>query len=472
MSDHDPGYDAVEQLFARERALVADLPGDDLQWQRIVRTAREGRRTHRWRYAGAAAAVALLAAGVAWVATAGPWAATPPVATHSPDRTAGPAPSTPARSPQPSASSTATVAGLPGYGSPVPRDFTVLSLSNAGHGWLYALGTGECDEANARDRLCPVLAFSRDDGRTWRTAHRFAGAAVPEPVPVGPAAQPAPVLSQVRFANPQVGWVFGGGAWSTRDGGHSWKAYPHVGDALVALEIDGDQVAVVTGERCGAGFCSGLLTLALDSVAQPHGVAGGGASADLSRGWTDPVIALGGGQPVVSVWTPVGGVLLQVQDTEALSPGSLGPVCRGGGAELVTADASAHPVLVGLCTTEGAAGSLGYAVSTSPDGRAWTLVNADALTLVNAGHISLAAADRHHLLAVSGGNPSIHGSMKVSHDGGRTWAVPVGAPPMPGMGWRWAGAPGGATFYTLAGDGAAYWVSDDHGDHWRKVTIR
>ena len=467
MSKDEPRPGSVEELFARERALVTDLPADEDRWQRIVQAARWRRRSHRQRYAGAAAAVALLAAGVAWATTHGtgapPRPAATTVATPGPTQVTRPAPSTSA--PAPSTTGTA-VPGL-ARGAAVPKDFTVLSLSNAGHGHVYAMGDASCGHGVR----CPVLAGSTDEGRTWAVVHSFDGRTVPDPDVVGASVQPAGVLSQVRFATPETGWVFGGGAMLTRDGGRTWAPYPHSGDAVVALETDGQQVVVVTGQGCGTGSCTGQLTMATDSVAQPHGVAGGGASADLGRGWNEPVLALGGGQPVVSVWTPVGGVLLQVQDTESLSPGSQGPICRGGGAEVVTTDASAHPGLVGLCTTQGAAGSLGYAVNTSPDGLTWSVVDAQSLTLVNAGHIALAAADRSNLLAVSGGNPSIHGSLKVSHDGGHTWVVPAGAPPMPTMGWRWVGAPGGTTFYALGGPGPAYWVSHDHGDHWQKVTI-
>ena len=53
MSDHDPRpdspLDAVEALFARERAQLTDLPADDLHWQRIVASARGRGRSHRLR---------------------------------------------------------------------------------------------------------------------------------------------------------------------------------------------------------------------------------------------------------------------------------------------------------------------------------------------------------------------------------------------------------------------------------------
>jgi hypothetical protein len=86
---------------------------------------------------------------------------------------------------------------------------------------------------------------------------------------------------------------------------------------------------------------------------------------------------------------------------------------------------------------------------------------------------SAAAADRRHLLAVSGGDPALHGSMKVSADGGRTWRPPTVGPPVPERGWRWVGAPGGRTFYAVpVGGGPSYWQSDDDGEHWHEVRLR
>lgn len=468
---HDAQYDAVDELFARERALLTDLPGDELHWQRIVHAARGQRRTHRLRYAGAAAAVALLAGGVAWAATGGPGGRTSPAATRPAGGTVSAGPTTPApgTATPTTPPSTGPAAGLPGYGSPVPRDFTVLSLSNVGHGTLFAMGSGSCGASRG---ACPVLVRSTDDGRTWSTVHAFPDQVVPSASHRVATVQPGSVLSQARFANARVGWVFGGAAFATRDGGRTWAAYPHAGDAVVALETDGERVAVVSGQRCQPVTCSGTITLGVDSVSQPHGVAGGGASTDLGQDWSDPVVAIVAGRPVISAHTTSGGVLLGEWGHEGLSPTSFGPVCQGGGLDTLTADASAQPGFVGLCVTQGAAGTLGYAVSTSPDGASWSPVSVDALTLVNAGHLSLAAADHRDFLAVSGGSPDVHGSMRVSHDGGRTWATPRGAPPLPEWGWRWVGAPGGPTFYAVAADGARYWVSDDLGEHWRAVAIR
>ena len=62
--------------------------------------------------------------------------------------------------------------------------------------------------------------------------------------------------------------------------------------------------------------------------------------------------------------------------------------------------------------------------------------------------------------------------MSLSSDGGATWRDPRSAPPLPDHGWAWVGAPGGATFYALSGDGSGvYWKSTDRGETWSRVAV-
>jgi len=463
MSTEEPRRDPVEELFARERTAIQNLPADDVHWQRLVGSARARRRSRHLRYAGAAAAVVLLASGVAWLGLGSHPVAAPPAT-----RTATPGPVT-SSAPAPSPTTSVTN-GSAAYGEPVPKDFRASSMSNAGQGWLYVLGVGDCPGTAGR---CPVLAVSGDDGRTWRTAHRFADASVPEVTPVGTSAQPASVLSQVRFASPQLGWVFGGGLQRTDDGGRTWRRVAHTGEAVLDLATDGRTVWVTAARGCQAGSCAGRIWISSSGV---------GDVAPSLRALTvlaDPAkvssaaVVLQGATALVDVQVAGAPVLLNRVDDQGMTAVARPAACAQAMGPLTVTTTADHPsALLGFCPVQGAAGSLGWAVSASNDaGRSWTTASTESLLLVNAGSDAFAAADRQDLLAVSGGRPDLHGSMKVSHDGGRTWSTPAGAPPLPDTGWRWVGAPGGPTYYALGGDGAAYWVSDDLGEHWHQVRL-
>jgi photosystem II stability/assembly factor-like uncharacterized protein len=118
-------------------------------------------------------------------------------------------------------------------------------------------------------------------------------------------------------------------------------------------------------------------------------------------------------------------------------------------------------------------GSIGMAVFKSNNqGSSWDALSSNALMMVNSGPRSFAAANANDVLAASAGNQDTHGSLQVSHDGGKTWRSPGSPPPMPTYGWAWVGAPGGKTYYALSADPAPeFWQSDDSGETWTKVDL-
>ncbi len=390
-----------------------------------------------------------------------------------------PAPSLPAPSlPAPTLPApTVPAPSLPApTGQSVPADFTVTSVSNAGRGVLYALGSASCAAAR-----CPILVRSSDDGATWQTVHVFpsaaAGAAAGDPTAGADAAQAPGALTQVRFASPQVGWVFGGGAQVTRDGGRSWRDYPHVGEVVLSLETDGSTVVLAGASGCGAGVCSGPLSVSA------VGVSAGEATSETGRGpaggrLSGARVALDDGRTgqayVTPLWTAVPAGRAQ---GARLSRSGLAPVAApagcapGASADLLTT-AGSPGVLLGVCAAQGAAGSVTYDVSRSTDGGAtWTDIG-PTLSMVNGADRSFAAADSAHLVAVSGDGAG-QGSMMVSRDGGSTWTSAVVRGGVPRSGWRWVGAAGGGTYYAVAVDAAeGFWRSTDYGAHWSRVTVR
>ena len=463
----DPDSARVRDFFARERAAAPRLEADPLRWQRILE-ASDRRRRSGMRYAAwaAAAAVVLVAAAVATLNLGGNGSGAPagPVSTPSATRSSAPSPS-PSHStgpgPAPSSPVSAPVV-------PVPASFAVRSLTTGAPGHLFALGTVTCPAGH-----CPALAGSIDNGASWSLVHTFPASTAAAGLPPGQRGG-AGTLTQVRFASASVGWVFGGAAMRTTDGGATWHDYPHPGGDVISLETDGTDVVLTTAPGCRAGTCHGRISVVRAPVTATSAtdvagtIDGGAAVQDAPVGWqgghafVSPVVVPLPGQPAPAP------VVVAANGLHRAAPTSCG---NGQPIRLVTA--AAGTTVFAVCLTGGAAGHLGYAVQASSDGGAsWRAVTGQPLLLANAGTTSFAAADARTLLAVSGGTPDLHGSMSLSSDGGATWREPRSAPPLPDHGWVWVGAPGGATFYALSGDGTgAYWKSTDRGDTWLPVPV-
>ena len=463
------GFDPVEDFFAREREAVVPTEGDDLHWQGIVRDARSRGSARTRGYLTGAAAAAVVVAAVAWGATTGgPGSRSGPTAPVARSTTAATATTVrpPAVAPVPSA---APPAATPG----VPASFRVRSLTNVGGGHLFALGSAGCGT-----RSCPTLVGSRDGGASWTLVTRFPDAApAREDDPAGVVQAPT-ALGEVRFATPQLGWVYGGGLKVTRDGGQTWREVPHEGATTLDLETDGTSLVVTSANGCDAQSCSGPMVVSRADLPSGRPVVVG--RTPTGGRVSGSAITFDGGVPFVSprwaVPPATGGGPLRV-GLSALQPLAVPPGCEAPWAGIiVTGNASPVRGLTALCGARGGggAGQMHLAVSASTNGgRSWAMRTDGGLQLVNAGLTSAAAADPEHLLAVSGGDPALHGSMRVSADGGRTWRPPSAGPPVPERGWRWVGAPGGRTFYAVpVGAGPSYWQSDDDGEHWHEVRLR
>lgn len=465
----DADDERVRDFFARERAAAPTLSADPRRWQRILEGSARRRRANTWYAAwAAAAAVVVVAGGVATLGRGSSGSHEPagPVSSPSATRSSVTSPS-PSRSTGPSPTPTTSSAGS-APAVPVPSSFTVSSLTTGAPRRLFALGTVSCPAGR-----CPALTSSSDDGTRWRLVHTFpASTAGTQVAPGRPGS--AATLTQVRFASASVGWVFGGGAMRTTDGGATWQDYPHPGGDVIGLETDGTDVVLTTAPGCRAGTCHGTISVvrapvSASSATDVLGTISGGAGVE------DAVIGWQGGQAFVSpVVVPLPGqaapapVVVAADGLHRAAPTSCG---TGQPFRLVTA--AAGRTMFAVCLSGGAAGHLGYAVQASSDGGAsWRPVPGQPLLLANAGTTSFAAADARTLLAVSGGSPDLHGSMTLSSDGGATWRDPRSAPALPNHGWAWVGSPGGGMFYALSGDGTgAYWRSTDRGDTWSKVAV-
>jgi photosystem II stability/assembly factor-like uncharacterized protein len=153
----------------------------------------------------AASGVALAAAGLLAVTTAGCGRTSPPAASP-----AGASPTSPTASSTPVSDATPASA-VPGpAGGPVPRGFEPVSTTfvSASEGW--ALGTAPCAQ-----QPCTSVVRTTDGGRSW----------IGIPAPRYPLAAPGTQngLTGLRFANALDGFAFGAQLWVTRDGGATWR---------------------------------------------------------------------------------------------------------------------------------------------------------------------------------------------------------------------------------------------------------
>ncbi len=477
--------DPVEEFFAHERAQVRPLPTDEPHWSSLVVEARRERRARRMRYATSAAAAVLVAgAGLGWALHPGSPSTVATLGASSTSRAGG----------SPSAAVTATPRSTASTGAPatrtttptqttiaVPASFHVVSLSNVGGGTLYALGTTTCGSSRTP---CPALARTTDDGASWRLVSSFPRYTVGGGGTGAGQVGTDTSLTQVRFASPQVGWVFGGALRMTTDGGRTWTDIPHSGRAVVDLETDGTTVAVTTsGGGCDGQTCSGSVVADVSAVlpwspSRSSAALGSGqvTSADVVfHGGVAYTSAVGDGH-LGGAWRVNSSLGRLGLSCQSLSAGSSGSAADAAAPRLVSP--ASGSTIFAVCPTGAAAGTAGYGVlaSSDGDGMSWSVrsgsTSAPALTLVDSGTTSFAATDASHLIAVSGGSADLGGSMTVSSDGGRTWHAPASPPPAPAAGWSWVGAPGGRTLYAVPTGGAAgFWVSTDAGEHWREVRV-
>ena len=463
--------DPLEDFIDRERDQIVYHHGNDLHWRSIVRQARAQRRSRFLGYAAGMTAAGLVIGGITYGAVLrdGP----PPVTAATHDST------TANRSASAAAAKAAADAKAAARQLPVPKSFAVLSITNVGQGNIFVLGSSDCGvitKSGSAGR-CPVLIGSTDSGRSWHLVSSIKPTSVPVPPSRGGDGSADNELSQVRFANTKVGWVFSPDVQYTTDGGRTFRPYGHLGQLVIDVETDGSQVIVTSVDRCAGPGCSPARHVARASISAAGATTEVGTGA-TGRGLGDLRVVFDATQPYVSPrWksAPTSGFEPQRITASGLQPlGPLGATCGDPSEQDIIATDDPNGGLFAFCATPGAAmGSIGMGVFHSNNqGRSWTAVSSDALILVNAGPRSFAAANAHDVLAVSAGNQDTHGSMQMSHDGGKSWHSPASPPPMPTHGWAWVGAPGGTTFYAISSDiGPAYWKSEDNGETWTTVDL-
>lgn len=353
----------------------------------------------------------------------------------------------------------------------VPATFRTWSVSNAGSGTLYNLGSTECGSD-----ICPTLLRSGADGSSWQAVHIFSGTDTSSATGTDiPTVQPDGAVSQVRFADSQVGYVYGGDLWLTTDRGASFAQVNHPGQTVLDLEIWAGQIYLLSADGCVQGLCSGPLYVSFANRANPSAFTMIDSTPvrraidDASLVVKDALVVVQtgrGGRPAAQPWTLVG------EDLKVMS----GPVvCGGNPLEAVTITADTNSDLMALCRRDEDANAFRVLVR-AKDGGDWVERSSGTLRLPPMGQLSLAAADPEHLLVsvggprggTSAGNDARH-TLQVSTDGGATWTVPDIPDSPPVNGFDWTGSPGGAEFYAVPRTTPGYWASADFGRTWKVV---
>jgi hypothetical protein len=249
----------------------------------------------------------------------------------------------------------------------VPKSFAAMSISNVGQGSIFVLGSSDCGNA----RRCPVLIGSTDNGRTWHLLSSFTSSPVPEAPTRDGVVMEKHGLSQVRFANARIGWVFGADIQYTTDGGKTFRPYGHLGQDVTDVETDGTQVIVTSVDQCSNTVCKGTYHVARASITATGATAEVGTGATV-RGLDDLQIVFDAKQPYVSPrWAlpPTSGF-----EPQRVTAGGLEPVSRLGGAcgspseQDLIATADPQGGLFAFCAAAGggAAGSMGWPCSAAP----------------------------------------------------------------------------------------------------------
>lgn len=461
--------DAVAQFFARARQDVEPQPTTDLSWQEVVRGRRTSRRPRSWYTAVATAAAACVALFAVWT-----WQQQPidrqSVAPGSPVVSA-PSVAAPSNSNPPEVSK----AQRP---TAVPKSFVTWSLTNAGSGTIYNLGSSTC-----RQEICVTLLRSSDNGRSWDAVHTFSdvdtssatGSNVPQ-------VQPTRAITQARFVSPQVGYVFGGDLWITRDRGASFTKMGHPGQTVLDVEIHHGEVVVVSADGCIQGSCSGKVYVSRTAGAAKR-IAKPTATTQPDHPITSASAVVHDGTAFIQLASRKSGTSSRVL---RLSGKKLVGVkaprsCADSGLSSLTAASDVDKLMYAVCAPRTRQQNIAYTVVRSTDGGDhWTVMSVGALVVPRLGQLTVAAGDKTHVVVSMGGprDPggptasSSVGSLQQSTDGGRTFHHVQTSANLPAGGFDWAASPGGDEFYALSHQNAAYWKSVDNGNRWTVVDPR
>ena len=336
----------------------------------------------------------------------------------------------------------ATTAGCAPIG-PLSATFASASI-----GWVLGIASPGCSGAA---RI--VLRKTVDGGRNW-----FGVPAPPAPwMYQHPAARPDSV-SEVLFADPRDGWVFGPGLWATHDGGASWRLVPTHGASVYSLHAAGGYV-IAAFARCG-GPCDAARFAVYTS---PAG-ADRWRPAPGATGTGDAQVAVAGGRGYLVSSTPFTSsvtLLTGPADGSARWQRRATP-CPAGW----LAAAAAGPGLVVACAPIGYHPTPTQVYRSTDAGAHWRRLA--GLSLEDS--VSAVSVAPDGTLLVSGAYTGV----MISRDGGRSWHR------VPAVDDTDAVQGGGSFEAAMTGTRQGFaivtqqrlWLTHDTGRSWTPVTLR
>ena len=353
-------------------------------------------------------AAAAVAAGIAGCGTG---TAQPPAAGSS----GGPGGSTTARSASnsPSPTETGATASAQPQGGPVPAAFAATSVTWVSPDEAFVLGTAPCAQAP-----CTSIVRTLDRGASW----------VGLPAPVVPVGEPsigaAPVVWGIRFATPEIGFVFGDGLWQTTDGGEQWTqdhTVPH--GSILSLAIVQAQVLILTARCTADGGCQEYGVLSRRPLT-------GGPWAGVIKSTVTDII-----DPDDLINTQAGVAAVAVgHDVFVSHDGGLTytlhpvPCASISGTPSVAVTSAAG--LVALCTGGAYTGhTIKQTFVSDNDGASWTKAGAPSpdgdggvLAATPAGNVVIATASAASWLFYSPDGAQTWRTVNEQYDGGAGWA--------------------------------------------------
>ncbi|GAA1709044.1 sialidase family protein [Fodinicola feengrottensis] len=339
--------------------------------------------------------------------------------------------------------------GIPKGALPLPTHFQPFSVSTI-VATTYVMGNSTgCGRSK-----CTSVVRSTDNRQSWRT--------LPGPKAATPGqfdtAETSPVddVREVRFATQMHGWAYGGGLYSTHDGGASWHQQS-VGGTVLDLAIKNSTAYALVGQ-CGGTSCDTVTLMSTDIHSDGwkavSGVKPGAGSGQLSFGQ--------GGVAII------GSQVYVFQDARwraaAAAPCSVRP-------RSVTASAGSGRIFALCPAGDSGAGSSSFTTVYSDDqGQSWH-GSGTPVRLSNAAQTTFTAASSRTVLIGDSDSSIGTPNLQVSRDAGNTFATVSSLPKKTG-GWRYVGATSASSLVALPAtpDGSLY-VSVDTASDWDSLPL-
>lgn len=341
----------------------------------------------------------------------------------------------------------ATVATIPAGGSP-PAGFVPMSVTatTANGNTFWVLGHAPCEAGT-----CTALAKTTDGGKTFTEVGAPPSALVADD-PGNADVFGTNTISDVRFVDGNDGWAYGGGFWTTTDGGQTWSSIPISGAVQQFAVASGRAWAVVFS---GAPADTGP-TYHVYSATYPGGTWSAVGSIG-ALGPDEPKLAVQGGSVTVigtDLTTGARETLIATGGTTSFTKTSDAPCDAATGDPL-------SPTANGLWLVCSSTTTLAHGVYFSPDfGSSWKTASSTSTEVAPA----IGAVNEKFAIVPDRGK-----LIRVGVDGS---TASVSTPKvLPSTTWSFIGFTNPTTGFTIpiVNDTRQLWRTTDGGAHWSVV---